>query len=733
MAEHLTVRGAREHNLRDVTVSIPKRQLTVVTGVSGSGKSSLVFDTIAAESQRQLNETFPAYVRNRLPHYGQPKVDSFENLSAAIVVDQKQLGGTSRSTVGTATDIQPLLRLLWSRAGQPFVGYSNAFSFNDPEGMCPRCEGIGRVRTIDLSQLVDERLSLNNGAITFPTFHVGGWTWRTFAESGHFDTDKPIADFDDNERKALLYGVPDKLEGVVTRFERIWLPKDVENLKGNTREAFERVVTQGRCPLCEGARLSQKTLSCLVNGRDIAECSAMEVETLVDVVRAVDSRGSAPVVASVVAHLERLVDIGLGYLTLDRPTSTLSGGESQRVKMVRNLGNSLIDLMYIFDEPTVGLHPHDVGQLTSLLHGLRDKGNTVLVVEHDPDVIAAADHVIDIGPGAGQNGGEIVFAGPPSELDNTATGRQLHRRRQLKTDVREPTGTIEIRGADRHNLRDVDVDIPTGVMTVVTGVAGSGKSSLIRGYLTDAIIVDQAAIRGSRRSNLATYTGILDSIRSLFAAENGVSAGLFSSNSEGGCPTCHGLGVVYTDLTFMDTVASVCEQCNGRRFTPEALKHKLRGLSIADVFDLSVRDADKIFPEPAIKRVLDRLTEVGLPYLSLGQTLNTLSGGERQRLKLADELDRTGQVYVFDEPTTGLHMSDVANLLALLDRLVSGGSTVIVIEHNLDVITQADWIIDLGPGPGHHGGNIVFEGTPTDLLKSTTSVTAPHLAAYTTP
>ncbi|GAA2446593.1 excinuclease ABC subunit UvrA [Streptomyces macrosporus] len=746
--DHIRVTGAREHNLRGVTVEIPKRRLTVVTGVSGSGKSSLVFDTVAAESQRQLNETFTSFVRNRLPRYGRPDVDSIENLSAAIVVDQRRLSGGARSTVGTITDIHALMRLLWSRAGRPAVGPSNALSFNDPQGMCPGCSGLGTVRGVDLDELLDRRLSLNEGAIRFPTFHVGGWMWRTYADSGLFDNDKPLADYTPEEWHALLHGadatvrltgqggtVPTKYEGLLERFTRIWLPKDAASLKGRTREAFERVVTERVCPTCDGARLSPRALSCRLGGRTIAECAAMEAEELAEFLRGLEVSDGAPVVASLLAQVERLVAIGLGYLTLDRPTSTLSGGESQRVRMVRHLGSALTDMTYILDEPSVGLHPADVDRLVDMLRELRDKGNTVVVVEHDPDVIAAADHVVDMGPGAGEDGGEVVHQGDVAGLaaSGTLTGRCLGNRLRLGAAPREPKGFAEIRGAVRNNLRGVDADFPHGVLTVVTGVAGSGKSTLVHGFLPgvcpDAVLVDQSPIRASRRSSPATYTGVLDPIRALFAAENGVSASLFSPNSEGACGRCDGLGTIYTDLAFMDPMVSLCEECRGRRFTDEALRYRCRGLAIADVFELSAREAVEVFPEPRVGGVLRRLVDVGLGYLPLGQPLNTLSGGERQRLRLADALDRPDRTYVFDEPTTGLHPSDVAGLLALFDRLVEAGGTVVVIEHNLEVIARADWIVDLGPGPGRHGGRVIFQGTPEELLRvpDAVSATARHL------
>ena len=731
----ITVTGAREHNLRDVSVTIPGGRLTVVTGVSGSGKSSLVFDTVAAESQRQLNETYTTFVRNRLPRYGQPDVDAIENLPAAIVIDQKPIGGNSRSTVATITDIHSLLRLLWSRAGRPFVGYSNAFSFNDPQGMCQTCHGLGTTRTINLDELVDRTKSLNEGAIRFPTFQVGGWTWRTFAGSALFDNDKPLAEFTDDEWRVFLHGadamverptdpqpVPKHYEGLLPRFERIWLPKDVATLRGRTRADFERVVSQGTCPDCGGTRLNATARSCLVDGRSITDVTALPAEELLDVISSVEQ--ARPVVDALVARLERLVAIGLGYLTMDRPTATLSGGESQRVKTVRHLGSSLTGMLYVFDEPSAGLHPHDVAALVDLLRSLRDKGNTVLVVEHDPDVITAADHVIDLGPGAGRDGGRIVYQGDITGLTtaDTPTGRHLRDRAKLNPAPRTPAGVRQIRGADRHNLRGVDVDVPAGVLTVVTGVAGSGKSTLVHGYLTgdDVVTVDQGAIRGSRRSTPATYTGVLDQVRALFAAETGAPASLFSPNAAGGCPECHGLGVIYTDLAFLDPMVSTCERCRGRRFTDEALAHIASGLTIGDVLDLAAADALERFDQERIRAPLGRMCDVGLGYLTLGQPLTTLSGGERQRLKLANELDREGAVYVFDEPTTGLHGSDVAGLLAVFDRLVERGGTVVVIEHNLDVIARADHVIDLGPGAGRHGGQVLFEGPPALLARANT-------------
>ncbi|GMX63690.1 excinuclease ABC subunit UvrA [Paenibacillus elgii] len=747
----IRVTGARENNLKNVTVSIPKKRITVFTGVSGSGKSSLVFDTIAAESQRQLNETFTSFVRHRLPHYGQPDVDSLDNLSVAIVVDQKRLGGNVRSTVGTVTDIYSLLRLLYSRIGKPFVGYSNAFSFNDPHGMCPKCEGLGTVAAIDLDRLLDRQKSLNEGAIRFPTFRPGEWRWKRYVCSGLFDNDKKLGEYTDEEWYTLLYKTDMKLkhpgpgwpptskyEGVIPRFERSFLTKESEEAKRRYKEEFDRIVTRGACPLCKGARLNQEVLGCKINGKSIADCTAMQISELAPVIRAIDAPVAATMVDAIVERLEHLISVGLGYLSLNRETSTLSGGESQRVKMVRHLGSSLTDITYIFDEPSIGLHPHDVHRLNSLMKRLRDKGNTVLVVEHDPDVIAIADHVIDMGPEAGAKGGRIVYEGDLDGLaaSGTLTGTYLGRRPRLKTPPRQPGagGSLVIGPASLHNLKDVSVRIPQGVMTVVTGVAGSGKSTLINKVLPrhypEAVFIDQGAIQGSKRSNPATYTGMLDPIRELFARANRVSPTLFSFNSNGACPECKGLGVTYTDLAFMDPIVSRCEGCQGRRFTEEVLGYTLRGKSIDEVLEMSVADARTFFGEEAIRTILERLGDVGLDYITLGQPLNTLSGGERQRLKLAAELERSGQIYVFDEPTTGLHLSDVDRLIGLLNRLVNNGSTVIVIEHNLDVISQADWIVDLGPGAGQEGGTVIFEDVPEELIKHPHSLTGHYLKRH---
>ncbi|MEV1248157.1 excinuclease ABC subunit UvrA [Nonomuraea sp. NPDC049750] len=738
--------GARENNLRDISLSIPKGQITVFTGVSGSGKSSIVFDTLAAEAQRQLNETFTAFARNRLPKYGQPDVDVIENLSAAIVVDQKRLGGGSRSTVGTISDIYSLLRLLFSRVGKPFVGYSNAFSFNDPQGMCPECEGLGRTVALDLDVFLDRSRSLNEGALLHPHFAVGTWYWKIYANSGLFDNDKRLADYDEREWATLLHGAQTKVplewqggtinssyEGLVARFTRLYIKKDVAEMSEANRRLFQEYVTTATCPLCAGARLNQDVLGCEIDGFNIARLAAMEATELVEVLAGFTDPVGAPVVASLIDRVRDLVTIGLGYLSLDRETATLSGGESQRVKMVRHLSSSLTDMMYVFDEPSVGLHARDVERLNTLLRKLRDKGNTVIVVEHDPEVIGIADHVVDIGPGAGTHGGQVVYEGTAAALPeaDTLTGRYMKRRLPLKTDYRRPTGAMTIAGASTHNLKDVTVDIPAGVLTVVTGVAGSGKSTLVNDVFLsrhpEAVVIDQSAVSVSRRSNPATYTGMLDEIRRLFARAGSVSASLFSPNSKGACSACQGLGVIYTDLAFMDGLKSTCEDCQGRRFRPEVLEHKLDGKSISDVLEMTAAEAYAFFPQPKLRRVLRAVNDVGLDYLTLGQPLSTLSGGECQRIKLATELHKSGTVYVMDEPTTGLHMSDVKRLLDIMDRLVDAGNSVVVIEHNLDVVKNADWVIDLGPEGGGQGGQVLFEGTPRDLLAATGSHTAEFL------
>ncbi|HET9498600.1 MAG TPA: excinuclease ABC subunit UvrA [Candidatus Limnocylindria bacterium] len=763
----IEVRGARENNLREVSLDIPKRRLTVFTGVSGSGKSSLVFETIAAESRRLINETYTAFVQGFMATPARPDVDSLEGLTAAILVDQERIGANPRSTVGTATDAHAMLRVIYSRLGKPYVGPASAFSFNlpagsvagevtlergraEPEyqehpiygGMCPECEGLGRMSSVNVNALVDRDKSLNEGAITFPGFSPGGWAVRAYAESGFFDPDKPVRDFTKAELERFLYGPDTKVkiqginltyQGLVDRIRRAYLVKDEDSLQPHIRAAVERISSSGPCPSCGGTRLNAQARSSRINGESIADCAAMQISDLREFIHGIDAPGAGPMLAQLGAILDHFVEIGLGYLSLERASSTLSGGEAQRTRMVRQLGSSLTDVTYVFDEPTIGLHAHDVQQMNGLLRQLRDKGNTVLVVEHEPDVIRIADHVVDMGPGAGVHGGEIVYEGTFAGLraSGTATGEHLEVRQAVKDAVRTPTGHIPIRNASLHNLQDVSVDVPTGVLVAVTGVAGSGKSSLIHGCLprTDpsVTLVDQSAIRGSRRSNPATYTGILDPIRKAFASANKVKPALFSANSEGACPNCNGLGMVYMDLAFMAGVASVCEVCEGRRFNDEVLGYQLRGKNIAEVLDLSVEEAAGFFTEKPVRVMLERLVDVGLGYVSLGQMLNTLSGGERQRLKLAIEMSGESEVYVLDEPTTGLHMQDVDNLIGLLDRLVESGRTVIVIEHNLDVVARADWVIDMGPGAGHDGGRVIFEGPPTELIRAKGSLTGEHL------
>ncbi|MEU1458178.1 excinuclease ABC subunit UvrA [Streptomyces avermitilis] len=741
----IKVTGARENNLRNVSVEIPKWRLTVFTGVSGSGKSSLVFDTIAAEAQRQLNETFTAFVRNFLPSQGRPDMDAIENISAAVVIDQKRLGGNPRSTVGTVTDINPLLRLLFSRAGDPVGLPPSAFSFNDPQGMCPTCEGLGTVVKLDLDAFVDRTKSLDQGALLHPDFSTDSWYWLSYVKSGFFDNDKPLADFTEQEWQLLLHGeMPQKLrlvwqgntlnvkyEGLADKFTRLYIKK--EDMSERSRQVFQRFVRSAPCPDCAGTRLAPAARASRIAGHHIANLTSMEAERLGVVLTELDLPHVKPVLDDLISRLRHLVDIGLGYVSLDRETRTLSGGESQRIKMVRHLSSSLTEMLYVFDEPSVGLHARDVHRLKELLVELRDKGNTVLVVEHDPDVMAIADHVVDMGPKAGTLGGEVVFEGSFAGLveADTLTGRHLRHRLPVKAEPRRPTGTLTVSGANSHNLRDVTVDFPTGVLTVVTGVAGSGKSSLVNDeFLSrhpDAIVIDQSAVAGSRRSNTATYTGLLDPIRKLFAKANSVSASLFSANSKGACPNCQGLGVLYTDLAFLETLKSVCEVCQGRRFSEDVLGYRLRGRSISDVLEMTAAEAADFFTEPKLRQVLHALNEVGLDYVGLGQPLSTLSGGECQRLKLAADLHRVGSVYVMDEPTTGLHMSDTHRLLGIVDRLVDQGNTVIVIEHNLDIVKSADWIIDLGPEGGNGGGRILFEGTPAELLKATGSHTAEYL------
>ncbi|MEW6581652.1 MAG: excinuclease ABC subunit UvrA [Actinomycetota bacterium] len=770
----IRVQGARVNNLRDVCVEIPKRRLTVFTGVSGSGKSSLVFGTIAAESQRMINETYSAFLQGFMPTPARPDVDVLDGLTTAILVDQERMGADPRSTVGTATDANAMLRILFSRLGEPHIGSPNAFSFNVPSvrasgtitvakgtgettvktfsvtgGMCPPCEGRGSVTDIDLTQLYDDSKSLAGGALTIPGYTADGWMVRIFTESGFLDPDKPIRHYTDAELHDFLHKEPVKVkvnginmtyEGLIPKIRKSFLAKDPEGMQPHIRAFVERAVTFTACPDCGGTRLNEAARSSRIRGIGIADACAMQISDLADWVRGVDEPSVAPLVAALRRTLDSFVEIGLGYLSLDRSSGTLSGGEAQRTKMIRHLGSSLTDVTYVFDEPTVGLHPHDVQRMNDLLLRLRDKGNTVLVVEHEPETIAIADHVVDLGPGAGAAGGTVCFEGPVAGLraSGTVTGRHLDDRAALKEAVRTPTGTLEIRGATANNLRDVDVDIPLGVLVVVTGVAGSGKSSLVHGSIpagAGVVSVDQGAIRGSRRSNPATYTGLLDPIRKAFAKANGVKAALFSANSEGACPTCNGAGVIYTDLAMMAGVATTCEECEGKRFEASVLDYRLGGRDISEVLAMSVTEAGEHFGAgeariPAAHAILDRLADVGLGYLILGQPLTTLSGGERQRLKLATHMGEKGGVYVLDEPTTGLHLADVEHLLGLLDRLVDSGKSVIVVEHHQAVMAHADWIIDLGPGAGHDGGRVVFEGTPADLVASRSTLTGEHLAAY---
>jgi excinuclease UvrABC ATPase subunit len=740
MSDYIHVVGAREHNLRNVTVDIPKGKITLFTGPSGSGKSSLVFDTIAAESQRQLNDTFPAFVRNRLPHHGQPDADAIQDLTVAILVDQRPLGTNSRSTIGTATEIYTLLRLLFSRAGTPHVGMTPYFSFNDPRGMCERCEGLGTVTDVNVSKLVDRSRSLDDGAITFPTFAPGTWRWKRYVLSGFFDRKKPLKDYTPGEWDLFLNTEEKKpdnplpgfpatgvYEGLLPRFRRSYITVQRDSLPLKVREALEGLVEDQRCPVCGGARLNAAALACSIDGQSIATLSEMETEALLAWVRELKAGRVATVRDALLERLSALVGVGLGYLSLNRSTPSLSGGEAQRVKLVRHLGSSLTGITYVLDEPSAGLHPADVARLGNLLREIRDKGNTVLVVEHDLDVIEAADHVIDLGPGAGRSGGKVVFQGGLEELRDadTATGRALRDRITVPGHVRDPAGWIRATGLRANNLAGVSVAIPLGVLTAVTGVAGSGKSTLVRealpGSRSDVRYVDQSAPPGSRRSTLATYLGIGDAIRKRFAAGTGAPAALFSANSDGACPECHGLGFVEMDLAFMDTVRSTCESCGGRRFSPEALSHRLRGQTIADVLGLTAADSAGFFArDPEISASLRQLDAVGLGYLTLGQPVRTLSGGERQRLKLSTALDDPAGVYVLDEPTTGSHSSDIDRMLAELHRIVDSGRTVVVIEHEARVIARADWVIDMGPGAGNQGGHVLFEGAPADLLKADT-------------
>ncbi len=748
--EYITIRGARENNLKNVSLRIPKRKITIFTGVSGSGKSSIVFDTIASEARRQLNETFSTFVRNFLPRYAQPDADAIENLSMAIVVDQKHLGGGSHSTVGTITDIYSLLRLLYSRVGQPSVGHANFFSFNDPQGMCPECNGIGRKIGVDLDKFLDTSKSLKDGAILFPEYAVESWGWNILTHSGLFDNNKKLEDYSEEEMNLLLHSKPYKVkmkvaskpinltfEGIIDRFNHKYVARDVKTRSERTQKAVEPYMTFGPCTLCKGARLSQAALGCKINGYNIAQLAAIEVDELIEIVRAIEDPVATQIVASLTERLQHMIDIGLEYLSLSRETDTLSGGESQRIKMVKHLSSSLVDVLYVFDEPSIGMHPRDVHRLNELLQKLRDKGNSVIVVEHDPDVIEAADHVVDVGPFAGTRGGAIVFEGSFKDLlkADTLTGRHLKQSIPLKSSFREAKGKLPITKAKANNLRNVSVDIPKGVLTVVTGVAGSGKSSLIhQAFLRQhpgAIVIDQSPVGVSSRSNPATYTGIMDEIRKAFAKINQVSPSLFSFNSKGACENCQGLGVVYTELAYMDEVKSPCEICGGKRFKDEVLAYKFRDKSISDVLNMPVREALEVFDTKDVgKDVMPKLralSDVGLDYLTLGQPLSTLSGGECQRIKLASELHKKGSVYVMDEPTTGLHMSDIGHLLAIINRLVDAGNTVIVIEHNLAIVKNADWIIDMGPEGGNKGGQVIFKGTPRQLLDCEKSLTSKYL------
>jgi excinuclease UvrABC ATPase subunit len=771
----IRVHGARENNLKDVSVELPKRRLTVFTGVSGSGKSSLVFGTIAAESQRLINETYSTFVQGFMPTLARPDVDVLEGLTTAIIVDQERMGANPRSTVGTATDANAMLRILFSRLGQPHIGSSQAFSFNVASisgagavtlerggetvkerrsfhitgGMCPRCEGMGSVTDFDLSALYDGSLSLNEGGLTIPGYSMDGWYGRIFKGSGFFDPDKPIGKYNKRELHDLLRKEPTKIkvdginltyEGLIPKIQKSFLSKDVDAMQPHIRAFVERAVTFTTCPECDGTRLSEAARMSKIKGMSIADACAMQISDLTGWVRGLDEPSVAPLLAALGETLDSFVEIGLGYLSLDRHSGTLSGGEAQRTKMIRHLGSALTDVTYVFDEPTVGLHPHDIQRMNDLVLQLRDKGNTVLVVEHKPETIAIADHVVDLGPGAGTGGGTVCFEGTVEGLrtSGTLTGRHLDDRASLKPALRTPSGVLDVRGADAHNLQDVDVDIPLGVLVVITGVAGSGKSSLIHGSVSgrDGVVsVDQTPIRGSRRSNPATYTGLLDPIRKAFAKANGVKPALFSANSEGACPNCNGAGVIYTDLAMMAGVATVCDECEGKRFQPSVLEYHLGGRDISEVLAMSVIEAEEFFGAgdartPAAYVILERLADVGLGYLILGQPLTTLSGGERQRLKLATNMAEKGDVYVLDEPTTGLHLADVEQLLGLLDRLVDSGKSVIVIAHHQAVMAHADWIIDLGPGAGRDGGRIVFEGTPSDLVAARSTLTGEHLALY---
>lgn len=746
MENNIIIRGARQNNLKNVSLEIPKNKITVFTGVSGSGKSSLVFETIGAESQRQFNETYNSFIRHRLQHFNPPEVDQISNLNVSIIINQKRIGGNARSTVGTATDTYSFLRLLFSRIGQPFAGHASVFSFNNPKGMCPRCEGLGKVSTIDESKLIDKNRSLNEGAVNFPGLQPGGWRWMRYVYSGYFDNDKKLKDYTKEEWDLLMYAEEHKppnaarewgktvmFEGIIPRIERSFLKRESKEFLRH-QESIQGVIHQGICPECHGDRLNKEILACRINHKNIADCSKMQIDELIEFLQQISNSQVKTVVHELEKRLTHMVDIGLSYLSLARDTSSLSGGESQRIKMVKHLGSSLTGLLYIFDEPSIGLHPADVDRLKKLILQLRDKGNTILVVEHDPDMIALADHVVDMGPEAGVKGGRVMYEGSLEGLQfsDSLTGKYIFHKPVLNEQPREFEQTIRIRDANMHNLKNVSVTVPMGVLTVVTGVAGSGKSSLINQVLPqqfpEAKLIDQGALTGSKRSHLASYSGIFDSIRQLFAKSNKVSASLFSANSEGACPECRGTGVITLDLAFMDEVAEVCDVCNGSGYRQDVLQYQLRGKNIHEVLLLTVAEAVEFFIEPAVKGTLQTLARLGLDYITLGQSLSSFSGGERQRLKLASELDEAGRLFIFDEPTTGLHPSDIRKIMKVFHELVEKGNTVIVIEHNLDVIAQADWIIDMGPGAGSEGGRVIFEGNPEALVNHPDSITGKYLA-----
>lgn len=742
--EFISLRGCRENNLKNISLEIPKRKITIFTGVSGSGKSSIVFETVAKEAQRQLNETFSAFVRNFLPKYGDVKADYIENLSTPIIIDQSRMGGNSRSTLGTITDINSFLRALYSRFGSVYIGKANAFSFNDISGMCPECEGIGKKLVPNMEAIVDMSKSLNEGAILLSGFGVGTWHWKLFTESGFFDNDKRICDYTEDELQKFLYGEPEKIkvdelgtmnltyEGLIVKFNRLYLKKEGE-ISETAKKKLSKLLIEGTCPLCQGRRLHERVYSCFINGYNIADLTSMQIDELVKVIKEIKEPEAEPLVKGIIEKLENIIDIGLGYLTLDRETSSLSGGESQRIKMVKHLNSNLIDLMYIFDEPSIGLHPRDVHKLNNLLRKLRDKGNTVIVVEHDPDVIKIADHIIDVGPLAGRNGGEIVYQGSYEDLltSRTLTGDALNKSLPIKENVREHQGYLKAIHCKKNNLKNISVNIPKGVLTVVTGVAGSGKSTLIKHEFLkqnkEAVLIDQSPVGANSRSSLATYSGIMDNIRKVFAKENNVTPSLFSSNSEGACENCKGSGVVETNLAFMENIKSTCDVCEGTKFKHEVLEYKFHGKNINEVLNMTVVEAIDFFNLKAIKTKLQSIDDMGIGYLSLGQTLDTLSGGECQRLKLASELHKESSVYIMDEPTTGLHMADIEKFVNIVENIVENGNTVIIIEHNIDVIKRADWIIDLGPEGGTQGGEIIFEGTPQELKRCNESLTAKYL------